>query len=186
MIKDDTILNPYLKDSIEDAGIKVDIDSSLNEKEYVAIKVDEYFAGLKIPTPPKSVDYVVVVDCKCSWFAMYILELKNVNGPNNLNIRDIQEKFSNTINIFLSDTFSNIFLSDSFKYKAIKLYLVSDAYNEIGKFSCHEEYLSFREKINKKDSLKVDVALTSKLYRFRGKILHIEYDIPPNPIITRH
>ena len=185
MIKEEPRLKDYLKENIEDSGISVDIDPCLNNDDYAAIKVDDYYAGLKLPTPPKSVDYVVVVDCDCNWFTMYILELKDVNGPGGLNIRDIQEKFDNTIKIFLSDTFSNIFLNDCFKYKDIKLYLVSDAYGERPDFSCHDEYLRFRERINKKDSLKVDVALTSKIYRFRGKILQIKYDIPPNPIITR-
>ena len=184
-IKSNTRLTPYLKTKIEDSGIVVNIAPDLSENDYVAIKVDDYYSGLKIATPPKAVDYVVIVDCKCDWFAIYILELKNVTSPTYIDIKDVQEKFDNTINKFLSDTFSDIFLSDRFKYKAIKLYLVSDAYKEIGKFSCHREYLSFREKINRRDSLKVDVSLTSKLYRFRGKIVRIEYDIPPNPIITR-
>lgn len=35
------------------------------------------------------------------------------------------------------------------------------------------------------NKLKVDISLSEKLYRFRGKILRIEYDIPPNPIVTR-
>lgn len=185
MIKKDARLAPYLKNTLEDAGIEVKIAPTLQEDEYAAIKVDDYYAGLKMATPPKAVDYVVVVDCQCDWFSMYILELKNVNGPNGLNISDIQEKFKNTINMFLSDTFANIFLNDRFKYKGIRLYLVSDAYGEVGTFSNHSEYLAFRDRINKKDTLKVDMSLSSKLYRFRGKILKIEYDIPPNPIITR-
>ena len=116
---------------------------------------------------------------------MYFLDLKNVNLKGKLNIVDIQEKFSNTINLFLSDTFSYIFLNDHFKYKKIKMYLVSDAYGEAGNFANHSEFLRFRDKVNKKDTLKVDMSLSEKLYRFRGKILRIEYDTPPNPIITR-
>lgn len=184
-IKEESRLRDYLKETIEDSGTRVGIDPRLGKDDYVAIKVDDYYAGLRLPITPKSVDYVVVVDCKCDWFTMYILELKDVKGPEHLNIQDIQEKFDNTIKMFLSDTFSHIFLDDCFKYKDIKLYLVSDAYGEAPKFSCHDEFLCFRERINKKDSLKVDVALTSKLYRFKGKILQIRYDIPPNPIITR-
>lgn len=185
MIKKDARLAPYLKTILEDAGIKVEIDQALQKNEFVAIKVDEYYAGLKMATTPKAVDFVVIVDCQCEWYAMYILELKNVNGPDKLNIADIQEKFGNTINLFLSEAFSEIFLNDRFKYKGVKLYLVSDAYGEIGKFDNHSKYIEFREKINKKDSLKVEVSLSSKLYRFRGKVLKIEYDIPPNPIVTR-
>lgn len=185
MIKREAQLAPYLKNSLEDAGIEVRLDTSLSDRDYAAIKVDEYYSGLRMAITPKAVDFLVVVDCQCDWFAMYILEFKNVNGPEKLNIADIQEKFSNTINMFLKDTFSHIFLNDRFKYKNIKLYLVSDAYNEVGNFKTHSEYLAFRQKINKRDSLRVDVALSSKLYKFRGKILKIEYDIPPNPVITR-
>lgn len=185
MIKKDALLAPYLKTEIEDAGIKVGIDSSLSSDSYVAIKVDDYYADLKILLTPKAVDYVVIVDCQCDWFAMYILELKNVSSPNGLDIPAIQEKFKNTINLFLSDKFSYIFLNDRFKYKLIKLYLVSDAYHERGNFSTHAEYKAFRDKVNKKDTLKIDMNLSSKLYKFRGKILQIEYEIPPNPIITR-
>ena len=185
MIKKDARLVPYLKTSLEDAGIEVEIDSALTLEDYIAIKVDEYYAGLQIATPPKAVDFLVVVDCRCDWFSMYILEFKNVNGPEKLNIPDIQEKFANTINLFLNDTFSGIFLNDRFKYKSVNLYLVSDAYKEVGHFKNHNEYLAFRKKINKRDSLKVDLSLGSKLYKFRGKILRIQYDIPPNPVITR-
>lgn len=185
MIKREARLAPYLKTALEDAGIEVQVDPSLTDQDYAAIKVDEYYSGLRLAMTPKAVDFLAIVDCQCDWFAMYILEFKNVSGPEKLNISDIQEKFSNTINLFLKDSFSNIFLNDRFKYKAIKLYLVSDAYNEVGNFKNHSEYLSFRQKINKRDSLRVDVALSSKLYKFRGKILKIEYDIPPNPVITR-
>lgn len=185
MIKKDAHLVPYLTTTIEDTGIEVGLDQRLCPDDFAAIKVDGYYAGLKISTPPKAVDFVVIVDCQCDSFSMYILELKNVNGPGKLNIVDIQEKFSNTINLFLSDTFSYIFLNDRFKYKKIKMYLVSDAYGEAGNFANHSEYLRFRDKVNKKDTLKVDMSLSEKLYRFRGKILKIEYDIPPHPIITR-
>lgn len=185
MINRDARLVPYIKKTITDAGITVDVDPKLQPTEYVAIKVDDYYAGLKIATPPKAVDYVVVVDCQCNWYAMYILELKNVNGPDRLDLNDIKEKFENTINGFLSDTFSEIFMNDRFKYKGVKLYLVSDAYGQVGKFKNHAEYLRFRERINRRDTLKVDRNLTQKVFRFRNKIMMIEYDMPPNPIIQR-
>lgn len=162
MIKKDAHLVPYLTTTIEDTGIEVGLDQRLCPDDFAAIKVDDYYAGLKISTPPKAVDFVVIVDCQCDSFSMYILELKNVNGPGKLNIVDIQEKFSNTINLFLSNTFSYIFLNDRFKYKEIKMYLVSDAYGEAGNFANHSEYLRFRDKVNKKDTLKVDMSLSEK------------------------
>ena len=185
MIKRDARLVPYLRTTIEDAGITVNVDPVILEEDYAAIKVDDYYAGLNLQRTPKAVDFIVVVDGKCDWFSMYILEFKNVNGPDKLDITEIQEKFSNTINLFINDTFSDIFNNDRFKYRGIRLYLVSDAYHAVGTYSNHAEFLAFREKINRRDTLKVDMHLSSKLYRIRGKIVKIEYDIPPNPIITR-
>ena len=56
---------------------------------------------------------------------------------------------------------------------------------ESGKFSTHSEYVRFRERINRRDTLGVDFALTRKPFRFRGFVCHIEYEIPPNPIIKK-
>ena len=185
MIKRDAHLVPYLKENIEDNGISAIVDDKLTTDEYVAIKVDEYYAGLREKITPKSVDFVVVVDCQCNSYVMYILEFKNVHKSRGLNIAEIQEKFANTIDDFLSNTFSSIFENDRFKYKDIKLFLVSDAYQQATNNQTHAEVLAFREKINKKDSLKVDLRLRQKLFKFRGRVLQIEYDIPPNPIIAR-
>lgn len=185
MIKTEPRLLPYLVLKLKDAGMEVEMDPSLTPEQFAAIKVDDYYAGLKTGMPPKAVDFVVVVDCECNVFSMYVLELKNVNSPRLLNISEIQEKFRNTIRDFLSGTFSHIFLNDRFKYQTIRLYLVSDAYRIAGKFKNYEVYQKLMDKMGKKDSLKVDRALGTSLYRFRGRILKIEFDIPPNPIITR-
>lgn len=79
-------------------------------------------------------------------------------------------------------------MADKYKYKDVKLYLVSDAYGLAGKYGTYEEYKKIQEKkqkIQNRDSLRVDFNLGSKLYKFRGKILKIDYDIPPNPIIKK-
>lgn len=74
-----------------------------------AVKVDDYYAGLRLAAPPKAIDFLVVVDCECDAFVMYLLELKNVSAPKFLLIRDIHEKFQNTIDDFLSRRFGYIF-----------------------------------------------------------------------------
>ena len=179
-------LIPYLKEIIEDEGIGVGISEQLGWDHIAIIKVDEYYHGLHLANIPKAIDHLVVVDCECSSYVMYLLELKNVKSPQFLNIREIQEKFEITIKDFLSKRFADIFLNDRYKYKHIFLYLVSDAYRISGRYGTYEEYRKAQEKINKRDSLKVDLNLGSKLYRFRGKILSISYDIPPNPLIRRY
>ena len=93
---------------------------------------------------------VVAVDNSCDSYNLYILEMKNVKEPKFLDIKAIQDKFSTTINDFLSIRFKDIFLSDKYKYKDICLYLVSDAYGVGGSFHSHEEYRKYLEKIEKK------------------------------------
>lgn len=184
-IRCDKRISPFIREKIEDNGIMVEISEDLTKEDYAAIKVDEYYAKTLPRQEPKSVDFVVVVDCQCESYFMYILELKNVKGPEKLVFSDIYEKFSNTISLFLSEAFSDIFLNDKYKYKGVKLYLISDAYKEKGQFRTHEEFKKFREHINNRDTLKVDLNLSSRIFRFRGKAYTIEYEIPPNPIIHR-
>lgn len=57
MIKKDARLAPYLNTALEDAGIEVEIDSALTPQDYAAIKVDEYYAGLRMAVTPKAVDF---------------------------------------------------------------------------------------------------------------------------------
>lgn len=184
MIKNDLRLRPYLAERLYDAGIEVGIDPSLSQDDYAAVKVDDYYDGRHMSNQPKAVDFVVTVDCECNWYVLYILELKNVKNQEGLNIPDIQEKFANTLKLFLQGDFRNIFENDRFKYRAVKLYLVSDAYHEGERFQDHGKAAYVRERMGV-DTLKVDVALTQRIYKFRGKLVRIQYDIPPNPIIRK-
>ncbi len=181
-------LIPYLRDRIEDENIEVEIEDNLREEQYAIIKVDDFYNSLHIASPPKSIDFVVTVDCECYSYVLYLLELKNVNSPQKLKIRDIQDKFHTAIYDFLTERFGYIFLNDKYKYKAIKLYLVSDAYGLSEKYATYEEYRKIQDKkqrIQIKDSLRVDCNLASRLYKFKGKIVQIHYDIPPNPVIRK-
>lgn len=181
-------LIPYLRNKIEDEKIEVGIEDNLSEQQLAIIKVDDFYNNLHIASPPKSIDFVVTVDCECFAYALYLLELKNVNSPKKLNIRDIQDKFSTTIYDFLTERYGYIFLNDKYKYKDIKLYLVSDAYGLSDKYNTYEEYKKIQDKkqrIQSKDSLRVDCNLSSRLYKFKGKIVSINFDIPPNPIIRK-
>ncbi len=178
-------LRPYLREMIEDEGIQVGISGQIDRTKLAIIKVDDYYAGLHLAITPKAIDYLVVVDHECDVFVLYLLELKNVSSPKFLDIKAIHEKFANTIYDLLSDRFAEIFMNDRYKYKDILLYLVSDAYGLRGRYKDFNEYRKLQEKINKRDPLKIEMSLGSKLFRFRGRILQISYDIPPNPIIQK-
>ena len=176
-IQNEPKLKSCIRYEIEDEGIEVGVDEKLTHSEYAGVKVDDYYNGLHDATPPKATDYVVAVDNSCDSYNLYILEMKNVKEPKFLDIRAIQDKFSTTINDFLSIRFKDIFLSDKYKYKDICLYLVSDAYGAGGSFHSHEEYRKYLEKIDKKDSLKVDNNLGRKIYKFRNRFLTIQYNL---------
>lgn len=165
--------------------INVDVDERLTHRDYVGVKVDDYYKGLHIAKPPKSVDFVVVVKNSRGSYTMYIIEFKDVDSPAGLKIRDIQDKFTTTIYDFLSDKFKDIFLNERYKYADIGLYLVSDAYGLTGKAESYEKYKQIQEKIDKKDTLKVDKRLAEKTYKFRNRFLTIQYEIPPNPVIHK-
>lgn len=80
------------------------------------------------------------------------------------------------------------FLKDKYKYKDIKLYLVSDSYGVSEKYKTYEEYRKIQDKkqrIQGKDSLRVDCNFSSRLYKFKGRVVSINYDIPLNPIIKK-
>ena len=77
-IKDTDELKDYLSYQIEDAGLQVGVDPTLSEDEYIGIKVDDYYMGLRLGgETPKAVDFIVSVDCQCECYNLYVLELKN-------------------------------------------------------------------------------------------------------------
>lgn len=184
-IKGNKQLLDYLKDTIEDEGISVEIADNITEDKIVIIKVDEYYNNLHLATPPKAIDFLVLVDCECDAYVMYLLELKNVKNPKFLMVKNIHEKFSNTMKDFMTEKFGGIFLNDKYKYKEVLLYLISDAYGIGGRYQNFEEYRKIMNKMNKRDSLKVERSLGSKLFKFRGRVLRISFDIPPNPVIRK-
>lgn len=53
------------------------------------------------------------------------------------------------------------------------------------KYQNYEQYKEICDKINKRDSLKIDFSLGGRLYKFKNKVVRIQYDIPPNPVIRR-
>lgn len=183
MIRSERRLTDYCRHEISDAGVEVKVDEKLQKDEYIGIKVDDYYAGLRRKDTPKSVDFIVVVDCACDSYALYILELKGVTSPPGTN--EIQEKFATTINRFMSEEFKDIFLHDRFKYKEIQLYLVTTAYAKAVEMGSFEKYLALRDKLKSKDSLMYDSSLSDRTYNIKGKSCRIQREVPPNPLIRK-
>ena len=179
-------LKKYITHEIEDAGLAVAVDSKLNLDEYIGIKVDDYYMGLHLRgETPKAVGFIVTVDCQCDAYCLYILELKNVKSPKGYTTKDIIEKFETAIDRFIKEDFKEIFLNDKYKYKEIKLYLVTSAYGKALGQKNYQSYIELLRKINQKDTLTNDWTLSNKLFKFQKRILRIEREIPPNPVIKR-
>lgn len=160
-------LNKYIYRTIEDAGVEVKVDDNLKENEYLGIKVDEYYMGQHLGgETPKAVDFIVTVNCGLDWYALYVLEMKDTGS---YTTKEIEE----------------IFLNDKYKYKSIKLYLITTAYKAALKYNNYLEWLNIQQRINGKDTLRYDRYLGTKLYRFRKSICRIEKEIPPNPLIQK-
>ena len=185
-IKENKQLKPYLRGKLEDEGIQVDVSGDIEEEQIANIKVDDYYAGLHLALTPKTIDFLTAVDCECDTYVLYLLEFKNVGSPSGLVTRDIHEKFENTLNDFMSERFKDIFLNDRFKYRKILLYLVSNGYRVGRGYKNFSEYRAVQEKIHNRDSLKTDMSLANKPFSFRGKVLKINFDIPPNPVVRRY
>lgn len=182
-IEADRRLNKYLHRTIEDAGVEVEVDASLSEDEYLGIKIDDYYMGLRLGgETPKAVDFIVTVDCGFDWYVLYVLEMKDTNS---YTTAEIEEKFDTAIYRFMQDEYKDIFLNDKYKYKDLKLFLVTTANKAALKFSNYAEWLKLRDKINNRDTLQLDRYQGTKLYRFRDRICRIEKEIPPNPLIQK-
>lgn len=182
-LKNEKKLVLYQYSIIEDAGITVEVDSNLSTEQYIAIKVDDYYAGLHEAVIPASVDYIVVVDCECNWYRLYILELKNVRSTPST--KSIINKFENTIEDFIKTRFNDIFLNDKYKYKDIRLYLVTSSYQKAKEMGQFDKYIALRKRIKAKDTLSNDSTLSQKIFQIKGKICRIERECPPNPIIKK-
>ena len=179
-------LSRFTSHKIEDAGIGVDVENRLTQKEYIGVKVDDYYMSLKLRgETPKAVDFIVTVDCQCNAYVLYIIEFKNTNSPQGYTSKDICDKFDTAINRFMAKEFKDVFQNDRFKYKDMKLYLVTSAYKEAVRYGSFQKYIEMRSKVNQKDTLVNDMTLSGRIFCFRGMARRIEREIPPNPVISR-
>ena len=108
-----------------------------------------------------------------------------MKDTNSYTTAEIEEKFDTAIYRFMQDEYKDIFLNDKYKYKDLKLFLVTTANKAALKFSNYAEWLKLRDKINNRDTLQLDRYQGTKLYRFRDRICRIEKEIPPNPLIQK-
>lgn len=164
-IRESLVLQSYLRDICEDEGICVDINPVISSKDYIIIKVDDFynsidpkFLGLE-KTPP-SPDCLIILKCADNNYSLTIVELRNVQSSKGFTVKEIKEKFETCLNDFMLIRFKEYF---DYSYKKINLFFVNKI--ELHRASEYE------------DNRKARILINESLY-FRDKELKIKFKMP--------
>lgn len=170
-IRQDALLQRYncLKDTCEDEGICVTIDARIDKKDYVVIKVDDYYNNLTkeygFSDAPNAPDCLIVQQCQGKEYALTIVELKGVSELKRWRKGDLEKilaKFQSCFTRFMVQDFPQYFDQD---FKRIQLYFVSNV----------DLYKNKTKNANR--LLKIEL-LMNKTFRFRGKRYYIRPYMP--------
>ncbi|MCK5524644.1 MAG: hypothetical protein KAI83_16085 [Thiomargarita sp.] len=166
------------RETCEENDICIEFSKKLIEDKYIILKIDAYYHSSRMPNPPPSIDCLIIVKCETNeCYDFYLIELKNIKSTKGFKIKNIQQKFSTTIDKFLKDEFASIFLNPTYCINNFKLYFVSDACR-LKQFS-----LMTKEQYEKKlGTTKYSSFLLQKPYQFRNKKALISPELP-NPMI---
>ena len=156
-IKKHSTLSKFVHPKCEDEGICVDIDNRILSDNVVVIKVDDYYNSLNLFETPASPDCLIILKCKNSGYAIYIVELKGIKSTKRFTVKNMDEKFSTCIYDFICKKFKDLLDID---YKRINLYFVSNI------------------KIYKRDAALSMKILQSRRFKYRNKKYFIEPKMP--------
>jgi hypothetical protein len=115
-------LSKIIKEKCEDAGMCIEMDSKIQKKDYLVLKIDDYYNSLK-EKAPKSPDCLIIQKCDSGKYSISIIELKGISASYSFNVENMIEKFETCLNDFMGKRFKRIFLRE---YKNIELYFVSN------------------------------------------------------------
>lgn len=121
-IKADLVLSNYLEDTCCENGICVEFDSKVDPNDVIIIKVDKFYND-NIINPGPSVDCLIIRKCKNSGYGITLVELKSSSSAGNIDFENIKQKFSNTLEDFMTVRFGKYFLRE---YIDFKIFLVSN------------------------------------------------------------
>ncbi|MCX7257069.1 MAG: hypothetical protein NTZ64_10120, partial [Polaromonas sp.] len=93
-------------------------------------KIDAYYCSDRMPNPPKSVDYIVIVKCCDNNYNLYVIELSNVKSTRGVKQHEIYEKFQTVFFDFFEKKFPTIFKNPELgKFNKIELFIITDPLN---------------------------------------------------------
>jgi len=137
----------------------------LDGERVLILKPDAFYSSKRMHNPPPAPDCLVLVKCAAAGhYALYLIELKDVNSTASLKHKEIARKFETMVGPFFGQ-FEAIFAG--YAYTAIKFYLVS-TYPKGGEGLSEAEY---RKKIL---SCHLDTYASAKPLVLFGKAVLIE------------
>ncbi|MBW1614958.1 MAG: hypothetical protein JRJ49_00175 [Deltaproteobacteria bacterium] len=160
-------------------GISAEIDDKIQDEDYIVLKIDKYYASLKMAETPPSPDCLIIVKCKKNnLYDLYLVELKNIKSPAGFKVNNIKAKFKTAVKDFMCERFKDILLNKSYSINKFKIYFVTDACR-IKKYHpdiTEEDYLKRIE------TTKLKRVQNLKPLKFRNKSAAIDSRLP-NPMI---
>jgi len=171
LLKSDSTIASYLDTSCVENGISVNIDPNINMDDIIIIKVDRYY-NQQVHKPGPSPDCLVVLRCSESTYRIFIVELKDIDGPQGFTIENVKDKFISCLGDFMSNRFAHYFHNTLFNYEEIKLLFITDPYD-------------FKNNPRKQERMrghKLDALIAQRIPRYFNKHLYLEHKVP-NPTI---
>lgn len=141
-------LKVLIRNSISENNVGVILDSDfynenseLNTEIIVNISVDDFYNSLGNADTPPAPDNLVVIKRGENKYAIYLIELKNLNKLRRLSSQQIKDKFTTAVNDFMSNRFSECFMSEDHKIVDFKVWLVCNRFAFMGAEMSDEDYM---------------------------------------------
>ncbi|MCK5056826.1 MAG: hypothetical protein KAT34_09240 [Candidatus Aminicenantes bacterium] len=166
-------LKPYITDKCEENKISVTMEMDIPAKNYLVIKVDNFYNELGLKNTPPSVDCLILLKCADNSFFICLIELKDIKSPGGFSVDNIYIKFKTTIENFMGSRFKNIFQNKRFIVKKLQIFFVTDPYGDKNS-----------KRSRKREGTKLDTLLSRTPFQFRGKRYLVKHKLP-NPIIQK-
>ena len=170
-------LSSFFTTSLFENGIGVVINPSMNNSEYLAINVDNYYHHIGLKNIPCIIDLLIIgKESLNDNFHIFLIEMKNIKRPKSFSVQNIYKKFETAIDDFMINRYSDPFLKPQYKIIRCKLFFISDVYHLSQKGFSDQEIKSFLS------GTKIAILQSLAPFKYRDFYLTIEYKIP-NPLL---
>jgi hypothetical protein len=169
-LRNDAVISKYICASCSENDIELIIDPTIDPKNLLIIKVDEFY-NKEVLKPECSPDCLVIQKCT-NHYDIYIVELRNVGSPCGIKVSEIEEKFITCLDDFMSTRFGNYFHDYNIEINYLKLFFITDPYH----------FKKYPHKQLNMKGHKLDFLNSICIPRFFNKHLYIEPHLP-NPTV---